>query len=416
MSKKPIKSLPVDNSSQTEYEDSEIFSESDDEIFMCHLCNVKCGRKDTLDRHCRTSAKHKNNIKKQKAIVNGNMNSVIVGNNNTIKTTNKNYTVNVIKLPNSFLDVSIDDLSLLNQYFILVSGNRPYQNILDNLNFHPDKSKHHNIEYENAKFLKLHNGNNSFSSPIDDAIKDIIMTDRELLCAIFNRFRIFMGTRIHKQNTYHLYSGLPCCKPEYKNLSSAIKRHISNKQGDKTYPKVSDKNIPNKDDPVWDHLSKTFSWNETSTYINKLLEINIDLDRTLGDIKKDIIAYIKKCEGEQKKTESKFFNKLLNRLALLSYRYNYPQDSQSSSGTDEQKKYVRHRKKINNQPISSDSDTEPIRKKKKVSKFNDEINSIETNKDDKIRYIGATHISQVAKKFKSSSSEDSKKKPTKKSR
>jgi len=329
-----------------------------------------------------------------------------------VTTTNNHYAVNVIAVPNSYLDVDIGDLSLHEQYFILVSGNKPYQNVLDNLNFHPDRPKYHNIQYEDKKTMLVHDGTKQFSEIILDAVSDIITTDRELLCVIFNRFRIFLGTRMHKQHTYHLYSGLPCCKPEYKKLSSEIIRHIRKNRGDKTYPDVSDKNMPPDNDQIWSHLSKAFTRDEIFAYLSRLLELDIDLNKPLGDIKKAVVTHIS-GSGENKKKELVFFEKLLYRLDMLAHRYHKFLESQSSSNSDDFREYVRDKKKKEGKTEPGKHLTRGSKIKKKNSVFDDEITSVKTNHDDKIRYIGAKLI-KPAKKSSESDTENNNKKKSKK--
>jgi len=232
----------------------------------------------------------------------------------------------------SYLSLNINDLPLFQQFVILATGDISYKNILDNFNFHPDKKEYHNIEYRNLKSntIYLHDGNKQITEDAKKGIEDIITINRSLLCSIFNRFRIFMSSNLHKILIAELYASLPCCKREYKTLTSVIKHHIYNKRGIKTYPIM-----PDEGSSFWDCLIKTFELNEVVGYLTRMIEIGVDFDSDLVTIYNTIRKYVKQCDDEQRLLEQKYFDKLLDRIEFLRMKYKNREISSYSCDVDE---------------------------------------------------------------------------------
>jgi len=305
---------------------------NDGNRIICECCKDKNGKSVSFSNEY--NYKRHLNTEAHKAKINVERNFSISGNNNTTHFTDNsvnNYNIgdniklviNVTIPPElakkPYTDANIDDLSLFQQYIIMATEDIPYISILDNLNYHPDKDEYHNIEYKNLKCntVSVHEGDGLKSKFITEVLNNIIMTDRILLCKIFNKFRIFMGSECCKIQINHLYSGLPCYSKEYKMLSSQIKHHLYNKRGPKEYPPMGDDNIPDKENPVWQKLSKTFRWKEVTDYITRMTDLGIDFDQNLQKIYNAIIAHLNQTPSEQKPTERAFFAKIQERIKAL---------------------------------------------------------------------------------------------------
>jgi len=119
----------------------------------------------------------------------------------------------------------------------------------------------------------------------------IFSGSRDVLGVIFNKFRIFLGIRYLGHHMYYLYSGKECCKKEYKLLSAELKILLYNYRTSKKDIIFTDNNIPDDNNHIWKHLSKTFTWTEAASYISIMDDIGVDFNWDLGRIYNFINAY-----------------------------------------------------------------------------------------------------------------------------
>jgi len=352
----------------------------------CELCDKNFTTGFSLNRHnntCHADTINKSNVSNANTVegdptINNTTTKASYNTSDSHNTNIENIETLIINIDKTdlhkYLYANINDLSILEQYLSLAYGIIPYRNIMDNLNFHPDKPQYHNIKPDTTKKIYVYNGVEWINERIDDAIGGIIKTGRTILCSIFNRFRLFLGIRYHKYHIYHLYTGLPSCKKEYKTLADQIMCHIGNKKGPKRYPEFTDKNKPDANDPIWQHLSKTFTWNEVQTYLIEMDKMDINFDQNLSNINKQIISYIK--ANNDKKMQA-LFKKLVDRIKLLVSQYEVKPDSTSSS-----------------ESVESDNDEDRISQRRPTDTFEKEIESIPIETDNVIRYHGSKYITK----------------------
>ena len=390
----------------------------------CDVCNKTFSNKASLKRHNNNyhiNSHDSNNISNDTNNGNINLLRTIDGpihvennayNGNTYISNNNigNIIINTDKYGiHSYQYVNINDLTILEQYLSLAYGVVPYRNILDNLNFHPDKPQYHNIRPYGKKELRMYDGKMWINEVVYFAMESIIDTGRTLLCSIFNRFRIFLGIRYHRYQLYHLYTGLPCCTKEYKSLTSEILCHLNNKIDPKKYPNITEKNIPPKNDPIWHHLSKTFTWDEVENYLVEMDKMGINFDKDLFDINQQIIGYIKQNPNKKLRI---LFKKMVNRIKILIDEYKNCTELTSSSESIE----------YDTEDESNDNDNQ-ITKNNRISKrkpsktFEKKISSIPTESENEIRYYGSNIVKKPADEyiidFEERTSKKSSKKPKK---
>jgi len=188
----------------------------------------------------------------------------------------------------SYLLPNTDNLSLLQEYFIIVKPPSQYKNILNYLNFNADIPLHNNIKCVDKNIVRVHNGNEWISDTTNQVVSDIVDNYKPMLDKIFNRFRIFftpisMNKFIPKTSV---------TKTEHQSLKHFLLK--------KEVQKLSSYE---RDDTIFDYLA--FSFDKVSWYVTKLPEINFD--RPLSNI------YFDLCKHDKKNT----YRKLSNHLEVL---------------------------------------------------------------------------------------------------
>jgi len=283
----------------------------------CEECKKTYSREDTLKKHnekFHTKIEGDNNIQTQ-----------IEGNNNTVINVGQ---INIkIESPEiySYLYNNIDDLTLYEQYLTITSKESPYIGILDYLNFNPTKPKYHNLEYKNINkpIMDIYDGNEWMKILVSDALEHIMDTKIMIIRIIYNRFRCFLNSKSSKMIPEKMYNGVLKNYYLHKQMIRKIKVHLYNNRN----IKEKNKEIPlNRKDPIWDSLSKNFTWDEVEKLITKMDEIGIDFDGNLDEIKDQINEKI--TEGLITKKE---FKKLIERIDNLIEEYKEDIDKSTSS-------------------------------------------------------------------------------------
>jgi len=140
---------------------------------VCKHCNHVFARPDTLSRYIKTI--HSCIINE---ITNNNGSIINIGDHNTANINNiTNQIVLKIETPiRAHPTINIDDLSIFEQYLILATGKDPYKNILEYINFNPNKPEYHNVCYKNIRknTVNIHDGNEWMLGLVDSAIENII--------------------------------------------------------------------------------------------------------------------------------------------------------------------------------------------------------------------------------------------------
>jgi len=311
--------------------------------YKCDLCNQNFrNKRDNYNSHLKTK-KHIANVNKittnndsTNSVISGNKNQIVVSNDSTIVNTyNLNMTPQQVPItPHCYLYYNIKDLTLYEQYLILHSDNssdaNPFTNLMDFLNFNPDKQEYQNIAYPTYdKNINLFNGKIWKTIKID-IIDELISVQQSLIYSIFNKFRIFLSRRTTIFNIKHLYDGLKI-SDQHKNFINNMKAHIHYNYNNKTSHNVTPLN---SDNPIWKSLSKSFTWDEVTFYIQKMESINIKFSANAYKMNFFIENYL-----DSHPNEKKDFIKIIDRLSILIYEYNNQKNAYSSSESDEIEKH-----------------------------------------------------------------------------
>ena len=310
-------------------------------VHHCKTCDKNFSRHDSLVRHNNT----------YHAVINGNENKQINGNNTnsnnttTIETqnnTNSNNTTiietqNIINNPiiiqpiiniHSYEYNNINDLTLFEQYLCLTSKNSPYAALLNHLNLNPDKPQYHNMKITNLnkKYMDVNDGQKWIKEIITSAVFNIVDSKKITIELIYDRFRCFLSNKAIKFIPRSCYYGSRKNLFFYKQVAQHVKLHLYNNR--KIDNKTNDDIPTDPNNEVFWALSKKFIWPEVEKYITKLDKLNIDLDEDLDKIKNNILN---KCENKPKLKI--FFKNLLKRIDYLIDKFHDPDESENESSS-----------------------------------------------------------------------------------
>lgn len=272
--------------------------------FECLKCKKFFARNYTLKRHNEKFHSEINGDNNNLGQIDGCKNTQINGNNNTLII---NPIINIHI--HNYEHNDINDLSLFEQYISLTSESSPYTALLDHLNLNPTKSQYHNIKVKNINknTIDIHNGEKWIKEVVNNAISNIIDSKRIMIGLIFNRFRCFLSRKATHLIPKAYFYGFKHNFYFHKKLIQNIKVHLYNNRNHNT---VIDEDIPNnsKDHVFW-ALSKRFRWTDVERLITKMDELQIDFDKDLSKIKKQINQH-----SESDKYLSKIFKPLIKQI------------------------------------------------------------------------------------------------------
>uniref|UniRef100_A0A6C0LQL5 C2H2-type domain-containing protein n=1 Tax=viral metagenome TaxID=1070528 RepID=A0A6C0LQL5_9ZZZZ len=286
------------------------------DTYSCEECNKEFASKQSLTRH--NDAFH-NEIK---IVGDNNIPTIIKGNNNVVAINN----LVIQPILNKYDEYDINNLTIYEQYLSLTSKTSPYTALLDNYNLNPTKEKYHNMIYkdDHRSTMEVYDGNKWIKEVVNNALSNVVCSERIMIGLIFNRFRIFLNRKATKLIPQAYYFGYKENYYFHKKVVQNIKLHLYNNQKNKN--EVEEKIPKNEDNEVWWAITKRFKWSEVESYINKMDEYEINFDKTLDEIKDDIN---KLCKEDQKM--AKFFKKLLLQINDFIKDFNNAQNSDVSS-------------------------------------------------------------------------------------
>lgn len=285
---------------------------------MCEICCDKNGDNITFpsvsnyNKHMGTK-KHKKNVTMCELGIN------IVGNGNNTKNVQNSYNrtinnyviynttneVTLLNLDNTVFDIT--KLTHFEQYCIFVCNyehETPYTNLLYILNFKRTSNNYYTALTANK------------SCPNVPKILDMVMAHcHNLLCTIFNRFRVFLSRSSTIMANKHIYDGLTKSDNYNANKDSVYKYILDNK----TKPR----NLlarKKRDKPIWNLLSTYFCWKEVITYLDRLIKLRVDFDKPNDTIRWAIEKYIRKNDPDDEKKYRIFFKKIMTRFHFLQVR------------------------------------------------------------------------------------------------
>jgi hypothetical protein len=161
---------------------------------------------------------------------------------------------------------------------------------------------------------------------------------RAVLSAIYNKFRFFFSRQANIFGPKYIYDGFKVSE-NYANNNYHIRQYIlstkkreKSQYGGRRYPK-------NRSHSVWNSLSKTFTFQEVEECIAEMINMGIDFNDNVDNIKSIIDRYI-----DDHITHTASLAKLKKRLDFLEYRLvcydngciNYDADSSS----DEEQQFI----------------------------------------------------------------------------
>ena len=159
---------------------------------------------------------------------------------------------------------------------------------------------------------------------VNNALSNVVSAERVMIGLIFNRFRCFLSKKATKLIPTAYYYGYIENLYFHKKIVQNIKLHLFNNYKNKDEVDID---IPNNvNDEVWWALSKRFNWNEVHNYIVKMDKYEINFDKTLDGIKKDI-----KNVCVDKPILKKYFSKLMLHIDDLIDDFEKSVDSDVSS-------------------------------------------------------------------------------------
>jgi len=304
--------------------------EHTDEIFECKVCERSFTRSDSYKRHIKRSKEHAANMNNisiatmnNSNLINGNENTTTNNSHNTTNnshntnmnnshnTNTNNYNLNFAQpqLPppkHDYLYYNINDLTLYEQYLVFYYNDNvettPFLNLINLLNYNPNKPDYNNIGHVDFRngFAKIFNGKQWVQMPAK-MMYNIISPLRDQVFFLYNKFRIFLSRRETIFNTKVLYYGIQS-NIEYELFTDHIKYHIINKNK-RAQVQLIKQNLPPYHDNVppflheappernhetWNSLSKSFKWDDVVFLIDKMEFIGINFLDDIGKIKMNV--------------------------------------------------------------------------------------------------------------------------------
>ena len=299
-------------------------------VHHCLHCNEHFSRKDSLTRHNKTYHAEINGNENNIGQINGNDNKQIIGNNNNLIDTQINNPIIIQPIIHPYDYRDLNDLTLYEQYLSLTSKDSPYTALLDHLNLNPAKPQYHNINVANINrnTIDIHNGQKWIKEIMNNALSNVVTSERIMIGMIFNRFRYFLSKKATNLIPKSYYYGFVQNYYFHKKIIQHIKVHLYNNRDIDN--KSINEEIPYDNDPVFWALSKKFTWDDVTTLITKMDKLNIDFDKNLDDIKNQLLSRIK----EKPKLDN-FFKKLLKHINKLINDFKTTSDSEISSSSEE---------------------------------------------------------------------------------
>ena len=295
---------------------------------ICPICNKELSRPDAVQRHIKTV--HKNIISKRNITGNNNTNTnnVIRGNHNTANTTNNINSGNNINITNNIVIKpivydyhygDINDLTLFEQYIVLISDLTPYIKLLDKLNLNSKKPEYHNIHIGSITrdTIDVVINNEWIKEVMSIALSNIFMSKRSMMEEILNKFRYFLNNKAIKI-LFQFYNDYRSVMPK------KIKVHLYNNRKQK---KTTKEIIPtDKDDPVFWALSKNFEWKDVNDILTKAEKLGVNFN----DNSIQVESSIRKLTRGDRKLRS-LFKPLLARIDMSIKKKDNSEQSSSSS-------------------------------------------------------------------------------------
>ena len=326
----------------------------------CELCGKNFATKDSLKKHTKSHHYTINNNKLFKPIVHnpvsnkyivgsdnnmsitGNNNTLVIGKNNKIDnsttihqlTYNVNVTNHITKNSTNihpYYSYKLPDLTLFEQYCILTDKESPYIGILDHFNLNTNKSQYHNMYLPDIKKneMDVHTGKKWIKATLNNAINKIFDSQKSLMEVLFSRFRIFLNTDTMKAAC--IYYGCATKNSYRREINACIKLHLYNNRNPDEIDEI-DTNVPDDNSKVFWAISKNFRWSEVCKIIRAIDDIDIDLNKNLTDIEKQLNgSNIAKIIGR------KLYTKLTKRInsLILAFKNNNESDSDTISSTSD---------------------------------------------------------------------------------
>jgi len=236
---------------------------------------------------------NKNNIVKGDEndiqIVKGDNVQIIKGNVTNINTTNHNTIINnitTIMYPYYYYDIL--NFPLFGQYLIVTDEESPHRKILDCFNLNANEKKYHNMRLPNLdkKFMDVY-GDKWVKGAVKKVINKIIISHKDVLYVIINRFRIFINTKTMKILPRMYYEGFKSEKKLYNDLADDIKLHLYNNRNEKFNISLKPPSDPN--DKIFKALANEYTWEEVENTITEMDALNINFNDSIDSIKEQLI-------------------------------------------------------------------------------------------------------------------------------